>query len=259
MNILVTNDDGIHSTGIINLVDELKNIAKIYVFAPNSERSACGHGISIGRIVRAEERDFEGAEMAFAMDGLPADCVKMGADILKNQGIVVDRVFSGINLGGNMGTDAIYSGTISAALEGSICGIPSVAVSMDARKPVQLLTARKLAVQCSAYLDSCEWAADRPPVLSINVPNLPEADIKGIKITGLGTREYNEWYKKVKEDDGHTGYIYGGEPVFYDDLTPDTNDVGASQAGYATVTPLQYDLTNYALLKELRATTRFHL
>jgi 5'-nucleotidase len=250
MNLLLTNDDGITAAGIRQLAEALSCIANIYVFAPASERSACGHGISIGRTVRMDEADFPHAELAFAMEGLPADCVKMGLDILKRRGITIDKVFSGINLGGNMGTDTIYSGTVSAALEGAICGLPAVAVSIDARAPQQFETAKRLAVK-AAQIDARSIAPQL--VLNINVPDLPESEIKGVIVTKLGDREYNEWYKEVRENDGHTGYVYGGYPVFYENLGPEDNDVGASQAGYASVTPLMYDFTAHALIERLRA------
>jgi 5'-nucleotidase len=254
MRILLTNDDGIAAEGIRELAKALALVAEIYVFAPDRERSACGHGISIGRSVQAEEVDFPLAEVAFAMDGLPADCVKMGLDILKKRGISIDKVFSGINLGGNLGTDTVYSGTVSAALEGAICGLPSVAISIDARHPVQFETAKKIALK-AATLEALSF--DAQLVLNINVPNLSQEEIKGLVVTKLGNREYNEWFKKVEHEDGSNAYIYGGAPIYYENLPPEENDVGASQAGYVSVTPLQYDFTNHALIHKLQKSAWF--
>jgi 5'-nucleotidase len=246
---LVTNDDGIEAEGIRNLADALREVADIYVCAPHVQRSGSGHAITIERRVVAEEVDFPGAKKAIRLEGTPADCVKMGLRIYGDAGIVIDKVFSGVNHGSNMGTDTLYSGTVSAALEGSLCGLPSVAVSIDARKPRQYDTARALAVKAAKPDFS---AIDERIVLNINVPDLPKDEIKGVKITGLGLREYDEWYEKIMEADGTVGYRYSGRPVFYEGLDIDETDVGAAQAGYATITPLHFDLTSYNLIDKLK-------
>ncbi len=121
MNLLVTNDDGINAEGIKNLVDALSEVADIYVCAPDTEKSACGHGISIHDDIIVENAEYENAEKAFAIHGTPADCVKIGLELLEKGGIHIDMVFSGINMGGNLGTDVLYSGTVSAAVEGALC------------------------------------------------------------------------------------------------------------------------------------------
>jgi 5'-nucleotidase len=249
MNILVANDDGIQAEGIRNLVDALREVADVYVCAPHVQRSGSGHAITIERTVTAEAVPFHGARKAIRLEGTPADCVKMGLQIYNDEGIVIDKVFSGINHGANMGTDTLYSGTVSAALEGSLCGLPSVAVSIDARNPVQYDTARELAIR-AAQLDFS--AIDAKMMLNINIPNLPKDKIRGVKVTNLGLREYNEWYEKITESDGTVGYRYSGYPVFYEGLGKDVNDVGAAQAGYATITPLHFDLTSYDLIDKLR-------
>lgn len=254
MNILVVNDDGINAKGIHHLAEALSEVADIYVCAPHIQRSASGHGISIGKSVCVEPVHFEGAKQAFSMQGTPADCVKIGLVVFQEAGIEIHKVFSGINHGGNMGTDTVYSGTVSAALEGAICGLPSVAVSINARDPIQYVSAGKVAVQ-AALLDAS--AIDRTLTLNINVPDLPESDIRGVKVTGLGTREYHEWYERVETELG-VGYQYSGYPVFYEDLAADSNDVGAFQANYISITPLQFDLTNYRLIEKVRACDAWH-
>lgn len=254
MNILVTNDDGIDAKGIHYLAEALSEVADIYVCAPHIQRSASGHGISIERPVYIEQVAFEGAKQALSMQGTPADCVKMGLVIFQEKGVEIHKVFSGINHGGNMGTDTVYSGTVSAALEGAICGRPSVAVSINAREPIQYASACKVAVQ-AAHLDAD--AIDPALTLNINVPNLTESDIRGIKVTGLGTREYHEWYERVETETG-VGYRYSGYPVFYEGLNADSNDVGAFQANYIAITPLQFDLTNYRLIEKVRACDVWH-
>ncbi|MDR1954122.1 MAG: 5'/3'-nucleotidase SurE [Clostridiales Family XIII bacterium] len=249
MNILVTNDDGIQAEGIRNLAEALREVADIYLCAPHTQRSGSGHSITIERKVFAQEVPYPGVVKAIRLEGTPADCVKMGLQIYSDAGIVIDKVFSGINHGANMGTDTLYSGTVGAALEGSLCGLPSVAVSIDARNPIQYDTARELAVR-AAKLDFAP--IDGNMMLNINVPNLAKDEIRGVKVTGLGLREYDEWYEKITEADGTFGYRYSGNPVYYEGLDADACDVGAAQAGYATITPLHFNLTSYELIDKLR-------
>ncbi len=247
MNILLANDDGIDAKGIHELADALKGLGKIYVSAPDSQRSASGHGITVSKPITVTETTFPGAARAFCMSGTPADCVKLGVKLLQKENIKIDMVFSGINHGGNLGTDTLYSGTVSAAIEGSICGIPSVAVSVCSHEVKTFEYAKVLARK------ACEKTAGRlspDTVLNINVPNLPPEEVKGVKYTRLGEREYKEFFVPIKEGKDFAEYRYSGDPVIYEGL-PDTIDVIAMQDGYATVTPLHRDLTDYKLLKEI--------
>ena len=248
MNILVTNDDGIQASGIRNLVKSLSQAAKIYVCAPHTQRSASGHGITVGKPIEVEETDFEHAVKAYAITGTPADCVKIGTKILNDQGIKIDMVFSGINLGGNLGTDTLYSGTVSAAIEGSLCGIPSVAVSVNSHK------ATHFELACDLALGVCRNGFSKMSartVLNINTPDLPKEEIKGVKYTRLGMREYKEWFRPKTGENGKTQYWYEGNPVVYEGL-PDDIDVISMQDGYASITPLHYDLTDYELVDEIK-------
>ena len=133
MNVLITNDDGIRARGLRELMDALREQAgmTVYICAPDGQRSASGHGITMTDPIMVEEVEIKGAELAFQTSGLPADCVKIGVELLERAGVHLDMVFSGINHGGNLGTDTLYSGTVAGAIEGSICGYPSVAVSVD--------------------------------------------------------------------------------------------------------------------------------
>jgi len=249
MNILAVNDDGIGAAGIKNMVEALTEVADVYVCAPHTQRSASGHGISIGNPVRFEEVPFPGAKMAFSIEGSPADCVKLGLEVYRDLDITFDKVFSGINHGGNLGTDTIYSGTVAAALEGAINGIPSVAVSIDARDAIQYDTAKALTVK-AAQMDLAKLHPRL--MLNINIPNLPAKSIKGIKMVCSGAREYVEWYDRTDLGDGSEGYIYSGNPVVYEGITCDTNDVGANQEAYISITPLKYDLTDYETLAKIK-------
>lgn len=251
MNIFVTNDDGIEAEGLSNLVSALSEVADVYVGAPNEQKSASGHGITIGRSIKVEEVSFANAKKAYCITGTPVDCVKIGLDKFQKEGIVFDKVFSGINHGSNIGTDTLYSGTVSAAIEGMLCGIPSVAVSINSRSPKYYEATRELVIKIAKLdFDSIE----KNMVLNVNLPHLPKEEIKGIKVTGLGFREYDAWIKEIVSEDGSTAYEYSGKPIYNNEIDSDTNDVGASQEGYATITPLQYDLTNYNLIEKVRQT-----
>ncbi len=249
MNILLTNDDGIEASGICALGMALKGEADIYVCAPHAQKSATGHGITVERPIEVEEAKFEGAAKAYATTGTPADCVKIGTKLLLDQGIKIDMVFSGINLGGNLGTDTLYSGTVSAAIEGSLCGIPSVAVSVNSHHATHFELACQLAVNaCRKGFQKM----DAKTVLNINTPDLPKDQIKGVKYTRLGAREYQEWFRPQIGETGKTQYWYEGNPVVYEGL-PDDIDVISMQDGYASITPLQYDMTRYDFIEQVRS------
>ena len=247
MNILIANDDGIDAKGIHELADALKGLGDLYISAPDSQRRASGHGITVSQPITVTETTFPGAVRAFRMSGTPADCVKLGVKLLQKEGIKIDMVFSGINHGGNLGTDTLYSGTVSAAMEGTICGIPSVAVSVCSHEVKTFAYAKELARK------TCEKLAGKlspDTVLNINVPNLLPEEVKGVKYTRLGNREYKEFFAPIEEGEGFAKYRYTGDPVIYEGL-PDTIDVIAMQDGYATITPLHRDLTDYEVLKEI--------
>ncbi len=248
MNILVANDDGIDARGIHELTEALSQAADVYVFAPDSQRSASGHGITVARPVTAEEVKLDGAVLAVQMSGTPADCVKLGIKILMNKGIKIDMVFAGINHGGNLGTDTLYSGTVSAAIEGNICGVPAAAFSVNSHDPKNFDYACRLALQT---LEKAKGRISPDTVLNINVPDVPADEVRGIRYATLGNREYREVFTPEDCGDGRTNYRYTGEPVFYEGL-PDTIDVIAMQEGYATITPLKRDLTDYELVSRIK-------
>lgn len=248
MNILIANDDGIDARGIHELAEALSEVADIYICAPDSQRSASGHGITVSKPIAAEETKFKSAKLAIKLSGTPADCVKLGIKILEQRGIEIDMVYSGINHGGNLGTDTLYSGTVSAALEGTICGKPAVAVSVNSHTPEHFRYACFLAKQT---FEKVKDKLSPDTVLNINVPNLPADQVKGVKYATLGNREYKEFFAPIKTDDGKMQYMYSGDPVVYEGL-PDTIDVIAMQNDYATITPLHRDLTDYKLMDEIK-------
>jgi len=249
MNILLANDDGIGSQGIRALVDALLAAgADIYMCAPDGQRSTSGHSITVSEDIIAEETEFEGAKFAMKLSGTPADCVKLGMMVLREKGVKIDMLYSGINHGGNLGTDTFYSGTVSAAIEGSICGVPSVAVSVNSHKAAHFEYACHLAVE---VMEKTQGKISLDTVININTPDMPLESIKGLKYTTLGKREYKEFFAPVELQDGRKGYRYNGDPVVYEGL-PNSIDVIAMQEGYATITPLHRDLTDYDAIDEVK-------
>ena len=252
VKILVTNDDGINAEGIRNLVDALKGKAEIYISAPDGQRSAASHSISLHHPITAKEVAYDGAVRAFSVNGTPADCVKVGLRILLTDGIDIDMVFSGINHGANMGMDTHYSGTVSAAMEAAICGVLGVAVSIDTRKKVP------------DYFDAANYVAEKAfdkiseqkeklgaAVLSINIPDIPLKDLKGMKQTELGIRDYSGWFEPpVRNEQGDWEFKYNGLPE--KDMSVGKNyDTLAVESGYASITPLSVNFTHRELLNDI--------
>lgn len=265
MKILVSNDDGINARGIHELVSALARTegAEIYVSAPHMQRSAAGHGMTLRESLFVREVEFEGAVRAYEVSGTPTDCVKMGLYLLEEQGIKIDMVFSGINHGGNLGTDVIYSGTVAAALEGAIHGYPAVAVSVDIpqdeTEPQHFEYAAQLAAKFAEhgfdkFAERGFCGISKNTVININVPDLPADEIKGVKTLPLGPREYSDEYTVKETKDGKNEYGYRGMIVDIIGL-PENLDAVQILNGYATVTPLKADLTDYALMDDIAALT----
>ena len=175
MRILVCNDDGIYSNGILQLASSMSRIGETTVVAPDEERSATGHAITLHKPLRVKPVNLPKLNIrAYAVNGTPADCVKIGYDIVMER--KVDLVISGINKGPNLGTDVLYSGTVSAAFEGAILGLPSIAVSLVSYDSDDYAYAGKIAVQVAERL--MENSLPLGTILNINVPAVPEKDIK---------------------------------------------------------------------------------
>jgi len=247
MNILLTNDDGILADGIIALSKALSQVADVYIFAPKDQKSASGHGITIGRSMTVEEMDLPPAKHAYAVGGTPADCVRLGIYFLEQSGVVIDKVVSGANHGLNLGTDTLYSGTVSAAVEGIVNKKPSIAISLGAVAPTDFTMVSKIAVMAANLPPDIH---DASAALSFNIPH-PPREIKGIRVTQLGRMDYKEVYTEKEAEGNLRAFVYSGKPVFDDNLLPGT-DVEGYVAGYITVTPLQFDLTNYLYADKLR-------
>lgn len=234
MNILVVNDDGIQSPGLRALVEALSKKAKVFVCAPDGQRSAKSHSITLGENVLIQPVIYPGAEDALQTSGTPADCTKIGLQFFAETGNSIDMVYSGMNLGSNLGWDTLYSGTVGAAAEAAMSGIHAVAVSVASHNASHFETAGELAAD---MIDRVYGKVDPSIVMNINVPDLPKDQIKGIKVVPLGQRYYDDKFHLVEENQ----YTLSGNPADYSETGE--VDVTAVHGDYATVTPLQFDFT----------------
>ena len=252
MKVFVTNDDGVYAPGIVALAKALKNSGHSpFVVAPDRERSSVGHAITLTRPLRLWEVNsdlYEKGVNVNTCDGTPSDCVVLGIDQLYPQ---ADLVMSGINNGPNLGDDLTYSGTVSAAMEGSILGFPSIAVSLNCSREDDerhYESAAEIMVWLLDWLSRSP--APREIVLNVNVPNLPLSLIKGIKVTHKGTRIYADKVTKLQDPNGRNYYWVAGRPE--DDLV-EGSDVWAVAHGYVSVTPIHMDMTHYDTLEIMRS------
>lgn len=247
MRLLLTNDDGINAKGIYALAKELQKNHEVIIVAPDSERSACGHSITLSRPLIVREVKLVGLNVkAFSVDGTPADCVKIAINKLIEGKI--DMVVSGINKGLNLGTDVLYSGTVSAAIEACIYKIPSMAVSMQIKNNIE--DYEMAAVYAGEILLTAKQNNIKNDiVLNVNIPLLKKNEIKGIKVCKIGSRLYSNSYIESIGENNETQYQIKGE---LKDIHEEDSDTIYFKEGYITVTPLHYDLTNFKILEEAR-------
>ena len=245
LTILLSNDDGIEAEGLNILGTALAALGDVYVAAPTEERSASSHAITMRRPLQAIEHQLSFAKAAWAINGLPVDCVKLAMDILLPKR--PDIIFSGINNGANMGNDVLYSGTVGAAMEGYLYGLPAIAVSVTERKG-KFDTAAEFAVNFARCWQQKSFSPRA--LFNINVPGLPEDEIKGWRYTSMGWRFYNNVFETIHEEGGQTYYWMHGDR-FDGETESGQTDVEVALQGYISVTPLQYNLTNYQLLDDL--------
>lgn len=246
LEILVCNDDGIDAPGIYALVQELKTIGKVTVVAPDKQQSAVGHAITMSYPLRVEKFRKDGKFFGYAVQGTPADCVKLAVRALLKRR--PDILVSGINHGSNTAISIIYSGTVSAATEGTILGIPSIAVSVTTYGKVDFRHSAKIA-RSLAVLVSKKGLPDRT-LLNVNVPPLKKEEIRGILVTRQGKSLWNDTFD-TRRDPGNKEYFWltGG----LDEADTDVEfDQAAIRNNYISVTPIQYDLTDYAMMDVLK-------
>jgi len=241
--ILVCNDDGIGATGLRVLVDSLRPLGEVVVVAPDRERSAAGHSLTLNRPLRASHLD----EGWYSVDGTPTDCVTLAV-----MGLLRRRphlVAAGINHGSNMGDDVTYSGTVASALEATLQGIPAFAMSLAGDGEYDFRGAGAFARQLGEEV----LARGLPPdtLLNVNVPNLPPHAIRGVAVTRQGRRVYSETVVRKIDPRGKAYYWIGGTEPTWERLG-DT-DYDAVSSGKISVTPLHLDLTNHRAIDELKA------
>ena len=241
MLILVTNDDGIHSPGISVLAEHLQALGRVVVVAPDRERSAVGHALTLHAPLRADQLETD----RWAISGTPTDCVSLGIHGLLKQR--PDLVLSGINRGGNMGDDITYSGTVAAAMEATLMGVPSIAISLAAEQ----FSAADFGPAAEAAVTIAEMVAEHglPPDTFLNV-NVPAGDLRGIQLTRQGKRIYEDAVVQNRDPRGRLYYWIGAGELSFQDL--EGTDFHAVSHGYVSLTPLHLDLTNYAAFDRLR-------
>lgn len=260
MHILVTNDDGVHAPGLLALVQALRTLEvegghpKVTVLAPDRNWSASGHVKTLDRPLRVREVLLADGMPAFSSDGAPSDCVALA--LLGFVSDPIDLVVSGINPNANIGHDVTYSGTVTAAMEAVIGGVPGIAVSLDTpeghRSTPDYTTAANAARRVAAAYIANDLRANGAGgvVLNVNVPYLPEDQIKGFVITRQGLRVYRDLLERRLDPRGRPYYWIGGESPT--GVIEDGTDFGALSAGFVSITPLHLDLTAHRALDLLK-------
>ena len=234
--VLVTNDDGIHAAGLAALADALAPLGEVWVVAPEREQSACGHALTLHRPLRAVPM----GERRFAVNGTPSDCVNLAV-----LGFLPERpvlVASGINHGANLGDDVTYSGTVSAAMEATLLGVPALAVSLLDGGELAHASAAARIVAMRVLVEGLP----RKTLVNVNVP--PQAP-RGLRVTRLGHRVYSDKIVEQSDPRGRTHYWIGAGAPAWEAL--DGTDMGAIHDGYIAVTPLHLDLTNHGAVARM--------
>lgn len=249
--ILLTNDDGFESSGLLALKDALKNLAHIMIVAPANEKSACGHGLTLTRPLHFVQIDDDFYKLE---DGTPSDCVYLALNTLYKEGYKPDLVISGINLGSNMGEDITYSGTIAGAMEACIQGVPSIAISqviqdMNRSKHLDFSLAKTCIVNIVKMIFDKGFPLGERKLLNINVPYIKPKECKGYKITQMGYRIYADEAHLHRNPRGQEYYWLGLHPLQWEERsdTPYTNgsDFKAINENYISITPIKLDMTSY--------------
>lgn len=245
MNILVTNDDGVYAPGLAALAAQLRHLGEVFIAAPTTEQSGVGHSITYLTPLVSREILRDDRHWAWAVDGSPADCVKLAISQLCP--VRPDLVVSGINNGLNAGINVLYSGTVAAAIEGAFFGVRSVAVSLEydphADFDAAAVVARKV-IGGILRNDTTEGS-----LFNINIPTVATAEPAAVKVVPMGLAQYGSTYEK-RQDPGGRDY-YWATWIPPEDLKPDGTDVTELRAGNITVTPLHFDLSRRDLLKQM--------
>jgi 5'-nucleotidase len=247
VKILLSNDDGYRAEGLAALAQAIRPLGAVTIVAPDRNRSGASNSLTLDVPVRAVRYDSD----AYFVNGTPTDCVHLAISGLFN--FEHDIVVSGVNDGANLGDDTLYSGTVAAAVEGRFLGLPAIAVSLclTADSPRNFASAAQVAAQLVRRMvrDPFRGAEEGPVILNVNVPDLPEGELRGTRVTRLGSRHRAKPIVKAKDPRGRDVYWVGNAGAGQD-AGPGT-DFHAVAAGYASITPLQIDLTRHAALASL--------
>lgn len=248
MRILITNDDGINAVGIFELARALVLAGHtVSVCAPDGDRSCVSHALTLRRPLHAERRTLPGLEgvAAFAVDGTPGDCVRLALGNLVGE---QDLVVSGINEAPNLGTDAVYSGTVSAALEGLMVGLPAIAVSKYTFTTDHM---REAALYFASELPGLmRFFENGVGMLSVNLPSAPRSEYRGVRVARLQLQTYDLEFDEAEEPGRTAYYVRPGKTTVLDE--GELTDEAAVRMGYAVITPLTYDITDYKRIEEAR-------
>lgn len=250
MHILVTNDDGVNAPGLLALAKALRSLGTVTVLAPDRNWSASGHVKTLERPLRVKSAVLADGSPALATDGAPSDCVALAVLGLVTE--PVDLVVSGINGGENVGHDLTYSGTVTAAMEGAIAGLPSIAVSLNVPPMLEGALNYAPAAEIARRVAANTIANGLPDgvLLNVNVPYLPLENILGVQVTRQGLRIYKDELVERADPRGRPYYWIGGEAP--SGVPEEGTDIGALNAGYVSVTPVHLDLTAHQAVEQLR-------
>lgn len=242
MNILLTNDDGVHAMGIAKLAAALSKEHRVLIVAPSGERSASGHAITMNLPLFVREVKLPGLDHvpAHAVSGTPADSVKLGLRVVAD--FPIDLVVSGINIGSNLGSDIFCSGTASAAMEAAVMGYKAIAVSLAVQNIEELAYLDDAAKVMYGLIRQIDVKNDIDQVLNVNIPAMPIDEMKGYRVAPQGKVQYDEHYEKRTDPRGREYYWLSGG--YIGDRTEEETDSTILSQGYIAVTPLRCDLTD---------------
>lgn len=241
--LLVTNDDGVYAPGIRALFDAVRPLGRAVIVAPERDKSAVSHSLTMNRPLKVREVETD----VYTLDGTPTDCVTIGMNKVLSRR--PDLIVSGINPGPNLGDDISYSGTVSAAIEGTMYDVPSLAFSLAGEAPFDFNTAAGVAWKLASM--ALHFGLPESTLLNINIPELPAAAIRGIRFTRQGRRIYKNAIQETFDPWGRKHYWIGGGTVHWSG--GENTDEQALRKGYISVTPIQLDLTNHAGLEFLQS------
>ncbi|MCB0720708.1 MAG: 5'/3'-nucleotidase SurE [Ignavibacteriae bacterium] len=245
--ILVSNDDGIESDGIKALMNAMRKIGEVIVVAPNSQQSAVGHAVTVASPIRVYKNLLDKDFYGYAIDGTPADSVKFAVRTLL-KGRKIDLLVSGINHGSNTAINIIYSGTVSAATEGTILGIPSIAFSLTSYTSKTFEPAANFAKKLARTV--LKNGLPKGTLLNVNIPPLPESKIKGVVVTKQGKSFWDDRYERRLDPNKREYYWLTGRMAKLDKTIE--FDQKAVDSGYISVSPIKYDLTDYGTYEKMQ-------